>query len=150
MISFDTNILVYAADTAAGARRDLSADLLTRAMRLQTCTQTLQSLCEFYYVVTRKAGVEPAAAGQLVAAWSAATRVEAARLADFVEAIRAVAEHGLSFWDAMLWATLRRAGVRFLISEDFQDGRTIEGVRIVNPFTTHNATILDRLLPPSP
>ena len=150
MISFDTNILVYAADIAAGGRRDRSADLLARAMRLQNCTQTLQSFCEFFNVVTRKAGIEAAAAGELVTAWSAATRVEAARLEDLVEAIRAVAEHGLSFWDAMLWATLRRAGVRILISEDFQDGRTIEGVRIVNPFAAHNTPMLDQLLPALP
>jgi predicted nucleic acid-binding protein len=150
VISFDTNILVYAADPTAGARRDRSADLLARAMRLRHCTQALQSLCEFYSVVTRKAGVDPVAAGELVAAWSEATSVEAARLEDLAAAMRAVRQHGLLFWDAMLWATVRRAGVRFLISEDLQDGRAIEGVRIVDPFAGHNATLLDQLLPAPP
>lgn len=47
----------------------------------------------------------------------------------------------------MLWAAVRRAGVDLLISEDFQDGRTIEGVRIVNPFASRNTALIDRALP---
>jgi len=51
-----------------------------------------------------------------------------------------------SFWDAMLWATVRRAGVRLLVSEDFQDGQTIEGVRIINPFAAQNSVLIERAL----
>jgi predicted nucleic acid-binding protein len=146
LISFDSNILVYAADPAAGERNAASADLVARAMRQRICTQALQSLCEFFHVITRKAGVDAVAAAQLVTAWSAAMAVEAARPEDLDAAMRAVREHGLSFWDAMLWATVRRVGVRLLISEDFQDGRSIEGVRIVNPFVPANRAILERML----
>lgn len=146
MISFDTNILVYAADLAGGERHDHAADLVERAMRLQNCTQTLQSFCEFFNVVTRKAGVDRAAAADLVETWSAAVATEGATLQDFREARRAVGEHGLSFWDAMLWATVRRVGVDLLISEDFQDGRSIEGVRIANPFAPGNSALIDRVL----
>ncbi|MBK6974813.1 MAG: hypothetical protein IPH26_18410 [Sterolibacteriaceae bacterium] len=34
----------------------------------------------------------------------------------------------------MLWATVREGGVATLLSEDFQHGQDIEGVRIINPF----------------
>src|SRR5438445_2770271 len=61
-------------------------------MRLQNCTQTLQSLCEFYTVVTRKAGVDRAAAAELVEMWSAAMAVENATLQDLGDAMRAVRE----------------------------------------------------------
>jgi predicted nucleic acid-binding protein len=60
--------------------------------------------------------------------------VEAATPDDLSQAMRAVAVYRIGFWDAMLWATARRAGVQTLFSEDFQDGQTIEGVRILNPF----------------
>lgn len=46
----------------------------------------------------------------------------------------------------MLWATARRAGVRILFSEDFQDGQTIEGVGILNPFAAHNAVRIEQTL----
>lgn len=34
----------------------------------------------------------------------------------------------------MMWATAKRAGCRILVSKDGQDGRTLGGVTIVNPF----------------
>jgi predicted nucleic acid-binding protein len=146
LISFDSNVLVYAADLAGGERHERAADLVERAMRRQNCTQTLQSFSEFFNVVTRKAGVDRAAAAELVGHWSAAMAVENATLQDLAHAMRAVGEHRLSFWDALLWATVRRAGVGLLISEDFQDGRTIEGVRVINPFAPGNTALIDRTL----
>ena len=63
-------------------------------------------------------------------------------------ALAAVGDHGRSFWDAMLWATAARAGVAAILSEDFQDGRVLGGVRFVNPFVPGNAATIDRILPP--
>jgi len=40
----------------------------------------------------------------------------------------------LSFWDAMIWATVKEAGGKQLISEDFQNGIELEGVTFINPF----------------
>jgi predicted nucleic acid-binding protein len=47
----------------------------------------------------------------------------------------------------MLWATARRIGVRVLVSEDFQDGRILDGVRFVDPFAVRNANFIEQLLP---
>ena len=58
----------------------------------------------------------------------------------------AVEEHRLSFWDAMLWATVRQSGCSAIPSEDMQDGRRLGGVEIVNPFTAEAATRLEPLL----
>jgi len=41
----------------------------------------------------------------------------------------------LPFWDALLWATAKAAGVSVVLSEDFQDGRELEGVQFRNPFS---------------
>jgi predicted nucleic acid-binding protein len=72
--------------------------------------------------------------------------VEAATPADLDEAIRAVGTCRIGCWDAMLWAAARRAGVRILLSEDFQAGQTIEGVRILNPFAPRNTAQIERSL----
>ena len=146
MISFDTNILVYAADAAAGERHRSAADLIERSVRRGNCIQTLQSLCEFFSVVTRKSDIEASAAAAFVQGWRSVMPVAASTIADLDEAIRAVEAYRIGFWDALLWATVRRAGVRFLVSEDFQDGRAIEGVRIVNPFATHNTVLIEQAL----
>ncbi|MGE4062588.1 MAG: hypothetical protein AB7E79_04395 [Rhodospirillaceae bacterium] len=44
--------------------------------------------------------------------------------------------HQLPFWDAMLIATYQRAGVSIYFSEDYQDGRRFDALRVVNPFAT--------------
>ena len=58
--------------------------------------------------------------------------------------------HGLSFWDAMLWATASRAGCRMLFSEDLEDGRGLDGVLFVNPFAPVNRKLVDLALPELP
>jgi predicted nucleic acid-binding protein len=147
LISFDANVLVYAADRDVGLRHDRAVDLIERAIRVGNCIQTLQSLCEFYNVATRKIGVDPQVAAAFVDGWHATLPVETPVTLDLTDAMRAVREHQLSFWDAMLWATVRRAGVRLLITEDLQDGRVLEGVRFVNPFAADNDALIDREIP---
>ena len=142
MISFDTNILVYAAVESTDERHTRAVALVERAIRSRRCTQTLQSLAEFCNATTRRAGLAPDDAAAIVAGWRRVVPVEAANLADLDHAMRAVREYRLSFWDALLWATARRAGVAVLVSEDFQDGRVIEGVRIANPFIAANEAVI--------
>ena len=146
MISFDSNVLVYAADRQAGERHATAVDLLERSIRRGNCIQTLQSFCEFFNVVTRKSGIDAGAAAAFVDGWRAVMLVEAATPTDLGEAMRAAAMYRIGFRDAMMWATARRAGVQILFSEDFQDGQTIEGVRILNPFAAHNAVKIEQTL----
>ena len=51
---------------------------------------------------------------------------------------KAVQQHEFAFWDAMIWAVAREAGVTLLLSEDFQHNRVLDGVRFVNPFLVKN------------
>jgi predicted nucleic acid-binding protein len=131
--SFDTNILVYAADWRAGRRHEVATDLLIRAVGTD-CVLTLQSLSEFFHVTTRKGLLSVAEAVVNVDDWRKLFRVVAADESALPDAIAVVRDHGLSFWDAMLWATVRRAGCGLLVTEDLQDGRSLGGVRFVNPF----------------
>ena len=147
MISLDTNILVYSVDRDAGDRHNTAVKLVERSVRAGNCVQPLQSLCEFFNIVTRKIGLDVSIAAEVVVRWQAAVPIEPASDDDLRNAMRAVREHGLSFWDALLWATVRRVGVELLISEDFQDGRSIEGVRILNPFAARNTGLIEAALP---
>jgi predicted nucleic acid-binding protein len=44
--------------------------------------------------------------------------------------------HGLSFWDALIWAAASESAVDVIYTEDFQDGREVEGVRFISPFAS--------------
>jgi predicted nucleic acid-binding protein len=50
------------------------------------------------------------------------------------EGIRAVRQHQLSYWDSLIWATAKLHSVPNILSEGFQDGMLLEGVRMRNPF----------------
>ena len=53
-----------------------------------------------------------------------------------LRALDAIPRHGFSFWDSLIWAAAKENGVEVVYTEDFQHGRDIEGVRIINPFAT--------------
>ena len=67
-----------------------------------------------------------------------------------IDAARVHRDHGVPFWDGMLWSVARRAGAQMLLSEDFQDGRVLEGVRFLNPFVPENAAALSKLTGTTP
>jgi predicted nucleic acid-binding protein len=75
--------------------------------------------------------------------------VQAADDSDLLAALEAVSAHRLAFWDAMLWASARRAGVRHLLTEDLQDGFGLQGVTFINPFNRENDQLIDEVLSPS-
>lgn len=148
MIStFDTNVLVYATGPARDAKSRRARDLLARGMRAGTSVLLLQALAEFSHVTIRKMGMPIRAVGSLLDAWRAVLPVHAAEEGDLSSALSAVGAHRIAFWDAMLWGTARRIGVRYLLTEDLQDGRVLDGVRFINPFHAANDAVVDEALP---
>ncbi len=146
-ITFDTNILVYAADRDAGTKHDIASKLISRAVHVDSML-VLQCLAEFFFVATRKAKARPAAAREFVTDWREVFALRCADEESFVRAMDAVSRHGLAFWDAMMWAVAGQARCDLLISEDFQDGRQLAGVTFVNPFLAANREILEAALRP--
>lgn len=145
--TLDTNILVYAIDRAAGERHARALDIVRRC-RGRDCVITLQSLGEFFRAATARHGMPPRVAIEVVQEWRDAFSVVTADDVCLIDAMEAVAAHSFSFWDAMLWATAKRHGCRLIISEDGQDGRTLGGVSIANPFAAEPSPLLDEALGP--
>ena len=149
MISFDTNVLVYATAALADDRVSRARDLLARAMRAANGVLLLQSLAEFSNVAIRKAGIPADDIAPILQAWCAVLQVQAADDGDLFTALEAVRAHRLAFWDAMLWASEQRAGVRHILTEDFQDGFVLQDVTFINPFIRQNDQLIEKLLPRS-
>jgi predicted nucleic acid-binding protein len=130
---FDTNILLYADDKAAPAKQSRAITLLAEHRRAGTGVVSMQVLQEYFVAVTRKLRVDAAIARRKVELL-AEFDVAAPELADILAAIDLHRLHGFSFWDALVIRTAKQSGCPVLFSEDMQDGREIDGVRIVNPF----------------
>lgn len=144
--SLDSNILVYAAQK--GDERHAAAVAIVRRAVRGDCVQTLQSLGECFNALCRKRGFARREARAIVEDYrDLFDVVVAAEPGDLAEALRAAAAHGFQYWDAMLWATVRRAGCRMILTEDMQDGRELEGVMFVSPFNPDNRKLVDLALP---
>jgi predicted nucleic acid-binding protein len=149
MVSFDTNVLVYATASISDAKVMRARDVIARAMRAASSILLLQTLAEFSNVAIRKARIPIEDIRDTIDAWLAVLPVQVADESDLLQALEAARAHRLAFWDAMLWASAKRAGVRHLVTEDFQDGFTLQGVTFINPFKRENDQLIDEVLPPS-
>ena len=69
------------------------------------------------------------------------SRVQAADDDDLLRALEAVRAHRLAFWDAMLWASAHRAGVRHLLTEDLQEWIRVGGRHIRQSIQTRTRSI---------
>jgi predicted nucleic acid-binding protein len=147
-ICFDTNILAYAIDATAGRRHTRAVEIVRSVTESRDGILILQTAAEFYAVATRKLETTPDDARTFLAELRAVLPVHGAAEADLDKAITATERHGMSFWDALMWATADRVGVRHLLTEDFQDGRTLGGVTFVDPFNDTNEPLLAEILPP--
>jgi predicted nucleic acid-binding protein len=146
--TFDTNVLVYATGPTKDPKCIRARDLVGRGMRAGASVLLLQTLGEFSHVTIRKMAMPIGDVRPFIEAWRAVFPIHAAEGDDLLSALAVVETDRLAFWDAMLWATARRIGVRYLMTEDLQDGRLLDGVRFVNPFDGVNNAIVDAALPP--
>ena len=143
--SIDTNILVYATFNQDEEKHRATLRIMERAQTLD-CVVTLQALGELFHTLTRRLKVSAGNATTVVHKWRSAIPVIAADEACLVDAMDAVSGHGVAFWDAMLWATAKRAGCQLLLTEDGQDGFALGGVTLVNPFASPRFPLLVRTL----
>ncbi len=133
--SLDANILFYAIDSNDPRRHRIAVEVVERAALDHDCIVVLQAYCEFVAAATRKGRMTIEEAGAQVADWQTLFTTVYPAPASLPQAIDAVAQHNLSFWDAMLWSVAKDNGATVLLSEDLQDGRELGGVWFRDPFT---------------
>lgn len=131
---FDTNVLVYADDKAAPAKQRRALELVAEHRRAGTGVVSMQVLQEYFVTVTRKLHVDPSIARRKVELL-AEFDVAMPEVADVLAAIDLRRLHRFSFWDALVLRAAKQSGCDILLSEDLQEAREVDGVRIVNPFS---------------
>ena len=129
----DTNILLYSDDAFDLRKNRIAVDLIAERRTRQEAVLSIQVLQEYFVNAVGKLKVEPIIARRKVELFAHFDLVlpDAAMVLAAIDLQRL---NSLSFWDAMIIQAASVAGCEELISEDMQAGRTIAGVRIVNPF----------------
>ena len=134
-VFIDTNVIVYADDLDAGAKRERAREVLHQVFIDGNGVVSTQVLQEFFVAATRKLGVAPEVARrkvELLARLDVVT-IETSLILDAIDLHRL---HPISFWDSLIVQSAVASGCRRLLTEDLQSGRNIAGVRIENPFTS--------------
>ncbi len=136
-ILIDTNLLVYMFDLAEDEKRKTAIQILHELEIRQLGCLSVQCLSEFVNATTRHKA-------PLLTLAEAALQVNDFLLAFpifpltptiIIEALRGAREHSFSYYDAQIWACAHLNQIPVIFSEDFSDGRVIEGVRFANPFS---------------
>lgn len=131
----DTNVLIYAHDVTAGAKREQAARLLDRLGSERSGRLSTQVLLEFYVAVTRKLPkrIDHGVATAILEDFGTWT-VFRPDVDDLVAAVALAQRHRIHPWDGLIVRAALALEATTLWSEDLNDGQTIEGVTIRNPF----------------
>ncbi len=146
-VALDSNVLLYALLEPDSARGERAMGVIGRAAGRGVLA--VQALGEFLWVVRRKRPDWAARATGRVNFYSRTFALVETDLALLLAADDLSARHRVPFWDALILKASARGGAAVCLTEDMQDGTTLDGVRIVNPFAPANAAELERLLPPA-
>jgi len=134
----DTNVLVYAADEDAGAKRDRARARVGQLVREGRAVVSTQVLQEFFVAATRKLGITADRAREYVEVLAQLDLV-VVRPEHVLGAIDLHRLHTISFWDALIVRCASAAGCARVLSEDMNEGQVIDGVLIENPFARAGA-----------
>jgi len=131
----DTNVLVYAFGSPTDPRQRVANDLVETLWSEQTGCVSVQVLQELAVTLTRRLPRPiPAAEAAAIVSDLGVWTVHRPGSHDIVAALDLHDRYPLSFWDAMIVRSAAMLGCSTLYSEDMQDDRAYEGVRVTNPF----------------
>ena len=132
----DTNVFVYAFDDKSPAKAKKALHLIRRAVDMGEGIVSYQVVQEFFNVALRRFShpMNVAEAEQYLATVFRPLLAVHSSPAIYGEALRIAGRHRLAWYDALIVAGAQAGACNTLYSEDLQDGRVIEGLRIENPF----------------
>ncbi len=136
-ILIDTNVLVYAHYHAEPEKRDRAISVIYELQQARLGCLSIQCISEFFNTVVRGKNpmltLDEAAAQAHLLVNSFPVFPLTPMIA--INAMAGVKKHSFSYYDAQIWACAHLNQIPVVFSEDFSDGRTIEGVRFVDPFS---------------
>lgn len=137
----DTNVFLYARDDRFPEKQTLARHWLALLAARGLIVVSPQVLGEIHAVILRgRLPIDPEEARRTslsLEGWS-----QGETDLDLIGDAWALYEQTrFQWWDCVILAAAIRTGCRFLLSEDYQHGREVEGTTIVNPFRATPETI---------
>lgn len=134
----DTVVLVHAYTVSDDEKHRAALALIERIWGGEEAATTLQNLCEFFFVATRKVEkpVSASAAETIVKGilTGSQRRVIDRSPETVFKAIELVKLHRTPFWDALIAACMLEQQIHTIVTENERDFRRIPGITVINPF----------------
>ena len=144
-VALDTNIMVYAEGIDDDRMQAIAMELVLKLPSGSTILP-IQTLGELFNVLVRKGGRSRDAARAAVLKWRDGFPVIETSAAIMLAATDLAVDHRLRIWDSVILSAAAQAGCRLLLSEDFQDGFTWNGVTVTDPFLAPRHPLLEALI----
>jgi len=143
-VAIDSNILIYAEFEPDSEKGTRSADLILRAARDGVIS--VQVLGEFLRFAQRRVPAAFDDAARQALLYQAVFLTPPTTDAIINTASELAHANRMQLWDCVVCVASAQAGAKVLLTEDMQDGRIINGLRLVNPFAAANAKAIDDLM----
>lgn len=144
-VALDTTILAVAEGAEGHARGLAATELLLKLPRHSTIVPA-QALGELAEVLVRNLGRSPQSARDAIAGWHEAFPVIGTSPEILVAATNLFATRRVSIWEAVILSAAIAANCRLLLSLNFIDGFSVNGLTVANPFAEPRHELIDRLL----
>ncbi len=134
----DTNILIYSFDSRDRQKQQRAQQIIGQALKTNQGIISYQIVQEFLNVATKRFSIPLSAQDCLVYLTQVLQPLCAIypTFEIYKEALLIQAEAKFSFYDALIVACAVQGGCKILYSEDLQDGQSISGLEIKNPFVS--------------
>lgn len=132
----DTNLLIYAIDAADLRKQAIAQEWIAAAHDSGDGLVSYQVVQEWFNVVLHKAAAPlsvEAAASIYHELLEPLSRVQSSHEL-VATALDIHGRDSISWWDSLIISAAIQGGCRTIFTEDLQHGRSIRGVKIVNPF----------------
>src|SRR5438477_2683069 len=139
--ALDRNILIYAELEPESEKGKRSADLILRAARDGVIPA--QVLGEYLRFVQRRVPERFDDAIRQTFIYQAVFLTPPTTDAIINAACELARAHRIQLWDSVVCTVSARTGAKVLLTEDMQDGRILDGLRLMNPFAAANAKMIE-------
>jgi len=129
----DTNILLYAYDLDAPAKREKALRIVEEGWISPGSSSISVQILQELHVNLEKKGISKREIRALISDYSRWPVVEST-LSLLHTGMAEQSRWKLSFWDSMILAAARSSGASELITEDLNHLQDYDGLRVVNPF----------------
>jgi predicted nucleic acid-binding protein len=130
----DTNVLIYAHNLDAGAKREIANRVLQELWHERKGILSLQVLQEFYVNVTRKIPTPLSKQSARLIVESYSIWCVETTPTEIFAAFRIEDQARIGFWDALIVSSAIKGGADRILSEDLSAGQRIAAVLVENPF----------------